>query len=73
MDGMTERKRPRKLTRREKIIASRAGFAPREWMLAGIGERYLLLENKRTGARAYAEINPRPVEIAISVVDTAAK
>ena len=70
---MTERKRPRKLTRREKIIASKAGLNPREWMLAGIGERYLLLQNKATGARAYAEINPRPAEIGIAVVDTAAK
>lgn len=70
---MEMRKRPRKLTRREKIIASGAGFAPREWMLAGSGERYLLLANKATGARAYAEIAPRPAEISIAVVDTAAK
>lgn len=67
---MTERKRPRRLTRREKIIASRAGFAPRDWALAGVGERYLLLINKRTGARGYAEINPRPDTVCISVVET---
>lgn len=67
---MTERKRPRKLTRREKIIASRAGFAPREWTLAGIGERYLLLQSKATGARGYAEISPRPDTVCISVVET---
>lgn len=68
---MTERKRPRKLTRREKIIAANAGFNPREWMLAGADERYLLLANKATGARGYAEISPRPDTVHISVVDTA--
>lgn len=67
---MEMRKRPRKLTRREKIIASGAGFNPREWMLAGSGERYLLLINKRTGARAYAEIDPRPDIVRISVAET---
>lgn len=68
---MDMRKRPRKLTRKEKIIAANAGFFPREWMLGGSDKRYLLLVNKSTGAHGYAEIAPRKRRtVTISVVET---
>ena len=68
---MNMRKRPRKLTRKEKIIANNAGFVPQEWMLAGSDERYLLLVNKLTGAHGYAEIAPRKRRtVSVSVIET---
>lgn len=73
IDDMNEtrallRKRARKLTRREKIIASGAGYVPREWTFAGEDDKYLLLERKRDGKRAYVPKHPGEDVVTLSVI-----